>query len=268
VEGLRGYLKMREMQGDEVDGFFLQKGLSITFDNSEIVNKQDFKLLKDLGLVFKGRNEYPLFRRLDPGYLPWLIDKEDAKFLLSILQEAINTCRRFKADSSLSSTEDGYLIRSLQKGKDGFEWQDKREVVKPLPSDEISLSIDELRVQRLKSVVSRTDKRWEFDYSYVEMFVEEEGRPYVPVLFLVADTESDLIIHHELLHPVGYHQKLFESFISLIEKVKTLPKEIIISRDEAEQMLRPIAPLFSLKLTRVKRCSKIEKARKALISSL
>lgn len=77
-EGLEGYLKMQsgEINTYSTDMLHLQKCLMVSFDDSEFLQKEDLDLIKALGLKFKGRNSWPMFRNYQPGYYPWVLTLE------------------------------------------------------------------------------------------------------------------------------------------------------------------------------------------------
>jgi len=46
-----------------------------SFEDREFLQKQDFQLIKKVGLKFSGPNSWPLFRGYLPGYHPWYLTK-------------------------------------------------------------------------------------------------------------------------------------------------------------------------------------------------
>ena len=58
-------------------------------------------LIKKLGLKFRGRKQWPVFRSYMPGYFPWFLTKEDALFLTTAIEQSIDVALRFKKDKDL-----------------------------------------------------------------------------------------------------------------------------------------------------------------------
>lgn len=262
--GLDGYLKIRYGgQKNYLDVFFQQEGFSITFEDRKFLRKEDLQVIKELGLKLRGRNAYPLFRRLKPGYHPWFIIQEEASFLIIILQQAADVCLRFKDDKTLliPPAKSQYLIRVPHIREGELLWKDKWMEPDPLKSDDFaSVEMDELRMQRIKSSAVQGKAIWEFDYFYTDIPVKGEGRPYFPKTLLIVDNASGLILHAHISTPSKYQREFTDSFISFVEKMRVLPEEILVVKDEALKILEPVTSRLKVKLTKVKRCKEIEKA--------
>lgn len=78
TEGLDGYLRIQsgEILPGDVDILHLQKCLMASFEDRDFLQKPDLQVIKELGLKFRGRNSWPLFRSYRPGYHPWYLTKE------------------------------------------------------------------------------------------------------------------------------------------------------------------------------------------------
>ncbi|SMB96702.1 hypothetical protein SAMN00808754_1599 [Thermanaeromonas toyohensis ToBE] len=68
-EGLVSYVMMKEIQ-DPRDLHFMshQEALSLIFANSNEVSNKDKALIRELGLKFRGKNAWPVFRSMQPWY--------------------------------------------------------------------------------------------------------------------------------------------------------------------------------------------------------
>jgi hypothetical protein len=157
-EGLDGYSKIQsgEFYSFPEDMLNLQKCLTASFEDKKFLQKEDFQLIKKVGLKFSGHNSWPLFRSYRPGYHPWYLTSEEARYLTLCLQQTIGVSLSFKDDSDLLTspyTENHYLIRVSQKDKiGGLSWEDKW--LKPLPLEKgeiIAGPIDMVRLEEIKS---------------------------------------------------------------------------------------------------------------------
>ncbi len=103
TEGLEGYLKIQsgEIPPDDIDVLHLQKCLSATFKDREFLQKQDLQIIRKVGLKFRGRNSWPLFRSYRPGYHPWYLTNDEVKYLTLALQQVNKICLRFKKDRDM-----------------------------------------------------------------------------------------------------------------------------------------------------------------------
>ena len=115
-EGLNGYLELQsgEFYPSLEDMLNLQKLLMASFEDREFLQKEDFQVIKKIGLKFSGPNSWPLFRNYLPGYHPWYLTSEEARYLTLCLRQAIDVSLRFKDDPEMltPSTENHYLVES------------------------------------------------------------------------------------------------------------------------------------------------------------
>ena len=269
TDGLEGYLKIQsgEILPDDIDALHLQKCLMASFEDRQFLQKPDLQVIKELGLKFRGRNSWPLFRSYRPGYRPWYLTKEEAKYLTLALQQAIEVSLRFKKDKDLLTPpkENHYLVRVPKKEGESLRWRDKW--LEPLPLEKVEVvaePIDEVHLQRIKKITSRQQGIWEVDFFYSPSAVKEEERPYFPYLFLWVDHHSGLILKPDVVKPSEYRLQFPRQFLDLIESVNFLPDEILVRKEEAFQLLEPITSRLSIKLKLVKRLKGIEQAQEAM----
>jgi hypothetical protein len=80
-EGLQSIFDMAEKADDySPDLLFMQKCLMASFEDREDLEAKDREVIKELGLRFRGRNQWPRFRSYEPGLFPWFIDAWNAAF--------------------------------------------------------------------------------------------------------------------------------------------------------------------------------------------
>jgi len=139
TEGLEGYSKVQleEVDPYSIDAFHLQKCLMASFEDREFLRKEDLQVIKRLGLKFRGRDSWPLFRNYWPGYFPWYLTSEEAKYLTIALHQTIDVALRFKNDPEMLTppAENQYLVRVPEKEKGGLRWRD--DWLEPYPCDVI-----------------------------------------------------------------------------------------------------------------------------------
>jgi hypothetical protein len=104
-EGLESYMRVAsEPPLDPFEVFeeiMLQKCLMASFGSRDTLKKEDRQVIKRLGLKFRGRTAWPLFRSYRPAYHPWHLTADEARFLTLALQQAREVCLRFKEDPTL-----------------------------------------------------------------------------------------------------------------------------------------------------------------------
>jgi len=270
-EGLDGYLKTKsaEFYPSPMDMLNLQKCLMASFEDRELLQKEDIQLIKKFDLKFSGPNSWPLFRSYRPGYHPWYLTSEEARYLTLCLWEAIDVAFRFKEDSEMLTppTENHYLVRVPQKDKaGGLSWRD--EWLKPLPWEKgeiIAEPIDEVRLEKIKRRIPHRQGVWEIDFFYYPTPIKEkEERPFYPYITLWVEQHSGFILSHDLAKPAECISEFQGQFLKLAENYKTLPQEILVRKEETFTLLEPITSELGIKLRRVKRLRMLEDAQASM----
>jgi hypothetical protein len=267
TDGLSSYqhIQNQHNSSDPFEDFIAQKCLSVTYDGKNALEEDDIALINALGLELNGTKAYPCFRNLSPGYFPWFITADDADFLCLALNQAMDVCLRFKdnADLLTSGRADHYLVRVYEPGTGNNQWIDqwlKPDPVQPKPI--IHGSIDEIRLMRIKTNLKKAGT-WEFAYAFENMPIKESGRPFYPLMLLIADTRSGYILDSQMAAPHSYQSQFAGYFLQAVEKAAMYPQEVMYEKDEAAIILQPILSRLGIKLTKVKKCKESAKARKA-----
>ena len=267
TEGLEGYLKIQseEVNPYSSEALHLQKCLMASFEDRELLRKEDLQVIKRLGLKFRGRNSWPFFRSYRPGYFPWYLTSEEAKYLTIALHQTIDVSLRFKNNPKMltPSGKNQYLVRVPEKEKGGLRWRD--EWLEPYPLEKVEITVKPINVNRLekiKKTIFQYQGVWEIDFSYFPQPVKEkEERPYYPYAIFYVDHDSYFILNSYLEKPVKCISEFAEQFLKLIEEIKFLPQEVLVKRKEAFNLLKPVTSRLGIRLRNVKRLPALEQAR-------
>lgn len=264
--GLKSYLTIASNPENMEDNLYIQDCISATFDDRKYIDKNDAAIIKKLGLKFRGKKAYPVFRRLKPNYYPWYLTKDECRFLTIALEQAVYVCTKAKDDDSflpdILNTGD-CLVRYFEGGK----WKNK--IIHPDVREKerkVFIHIDELRLSGIKKNSVKSEGKWEMDFFInPTMPIKEKGRPYFPLLTLIVDSLSGHVFNVIMTEPSDYYQKISDGFVEFIEKIGVMPQEIFVEKDELMSILQPAVDAFGIKLTMVKRCSKVKDAQKRLL---
>ncbi|MGQ9630970.1 MAG: DUF7309 domain-containing protein [bacterium] len=274
TEGLEVHSRIQsgERFKNEIDALTSQKCLMASFEDREVLQKRDLQVMRELGLKFRGRNAWPLFRSYQPGYYPWYLTDVEAKYLTLALQQATEVALRFEKDEDmLTPPEEGYyLVRVPERKGNDWEWRD--EWLRPLPMEKRRVGvkpINEVLLEKVKKISGRRGT-WEvgFFYSPVPVKEEEDERPYYPLVFLCVDHHSGFILGTHISGPREYAAEFPEQFLSSIEKIGFLPEEVQVEREGAWELLEPVTSKLNVKLKLVKRLQMLKGARNHLFNSL
>lgn len=254
TEGLEGYLKMQSGEIGETDPDVLhsQKCLMASFEDRDYLQKKDLQLIKKLGLRFRGRKEWPMFRSYRPGYFPWFLTKKEVLFLTTAIEQSINVALRLRKDEGLlrSPGGDEYLIRVPDKTEDIIRWEDRW--IKPAPGEKTRVfddRVDEVRIQKIKREAVRTDAIWEMEIAFSPTPVrEKKERPYFPRMLAVVDHLSMMALDFYMFEISSDASEFRNHFLSFLENNGVLPREILIRKDETLQLIAPIVSRLKIQV--------------------
>jgi len=86
-KGFEGFLNMQRMGYRLAPDIVLQvPQLQASFEDREMITPEDRKIIKQLGLKFRGEKAWPQFRSYRPGCFPWYLEKEEAQLLIHGLE--------------------------------------------------------------------------------------------------------------------------------------------------------------------------------------
>jgi hypothetical protein len=275
-EGLAGYRKIESGELHPPDATALlhyQKCLMASFEDREYLDKQDLGVIKTLGLKFRGRGVWPLFRSYLPDYHPWFVTASEARFLTVALQQAIDVAQRFGEDAKVltSPRKDLYLVRVPQQEGTSVRWTDQWLAPATLPPAAAAAPpIDEPRVQRIKQTITARQGTWEADFFLSPTPIQESKgqRPYYPYMFLWVDRRSGMVLPPHLAAPDRRDADFAQHFLTLVEQLSALPQEVCVVSPEALELLEPVTSRLGVKLRRSRRLGALEEARSSLLGYL
>lgn len=274
AEGLEGYVKIQAGEVPLEEALYVQNCLMASFEPKDQLNPEDLEVIKDLGLKFRGKNAWPLFRSYDPGLMPWMVNGRQARFLATALRQAVDVARRFKEDEKLllPPEEDAFLVRAARKsGKDKEPvWEDlwltpvfEKQTEAPV------ISLDEARFQKMMKKVKKAPGAWEIDFFYIPTIVREgDERPFFPYLCMCADRGSGMILDSTIARHSEHGNEFRQFLMGMFEEQGAFPSEIHISKEEVATVIGPIAARLKIKLKRQKTLKQVEAARRAMFDTL
>lgn len=269
-EGLDGLSRILSGEFSEFkdEAFFVQKCLMASFEDRKYLQKQDLQQIKALGLKFRGNNAWPLFRNYMPGFVPWYLTGEEARFLTIALQQAMDVSKRFKKNPRLlvHPSRIHYFVRVPDKQGESIVWKD--EWLEPLPlkkEDSSAILVDKTTLSRLKK--ARLPRRgiWEIDFFYVPAPVWEKGeRPYYPYMSLLVNHNSALFLNFQMEKQSDHKSKFPEKFADFIERIKVMPYELLVKRHDVYRIMEPLSKELGIEITMVESLPALEYAQRTM----
>jgi len=232
--GLNFFFEALEGQHVSSEIMYGQNCLMCSFEDREMMVKEDLQVIKSLGLKFRGRKQWTQFRDYSPGLYPWFINADQCKILTHILQQALQVAMRCRESKDhLYRRGDKLLVRTQQKDATGKAvWEDS--YLTPQPS-EISFTVfqlqDEVLVRKLKNIKTDNSYAVEAEILYVPAPVQEEGRPYYPMFCVLMERKEGIVLASEMIPQIESGGHIFLSM--LLENIadsERKPSAIYVSK--------------------------------------
>ena len=249
--GLLNYLATMTSEDEPGGVEMLERSLALTAvlgDREELANKER-KAMRDLGLRYRGRGRWPIFRSAIPGHWPWYVNGDEARFLTIALDNVRDVAERVgqgMLDLYAGRAPSEVLTQSLRDGV----WRDEWEPLRPsvLPVEDHRADMDRLQsISRSTPVGSAV---WEVTASYIPTGAQDGRgtRPYLPTLVMVVEGDSGLILTVRMLGRVPSVVEKQEPVLELLEQADRLPGGLVCDRDDTADLLVPIASALGIGL--------------------
>lgn len=183
AEGLYAFWDFEDMGPlGSPEGLLEIPQIQASFEDRTELDAKDRRVIKDLGLKFRGRKAWPMFRSYRPGFFPWFQEPEEVRFLAIALHQLLDVAPRFQEDQLLLELEDeDYLVRVPCQEGDTLVWEDQIIEVPPPEPSAIPIEMD-LQVLEEIEHLPRTDHRFEMDLFMFPAPIGEKGvRPFSPI---------------------------------------------------------------------------------------
>lgn len=271
AEGLYGFIDLH--QDSNPDRVIELAHVQVAFSDRKYLEKEDLKLIKELGLKFKGAGAWPMFRSFRAGYLPWLITINEACFLTHALSQAIHVARRARDEAQPFHPtgridQGGYLMRVSRKGPSGLIWEDQVWRIPPPASEPIRVVVDVLMLESLKQI-PRSKFEIEIDLTLAPARIGSPGqRPVAAYMLMIADHDSGFIFGFELMSAhdslAAMYSRIPNSVAKLLSQAQIVPERITVRSDKLHNVLKSLAQRLNIELRYADELPSIDEAMESM----
>jgi hypothetical protein len=267
-EGLDGFWRMERGEEQDNPTFLLEvPQLQASFEDRDVLDDKDRQVIKALGLKFRGRQSWPWFRSYVPGYLPWFVTPEEARFLTRALQQALDVTRRLEENPSLLEPprRGQYLVRTPTEPGWVDEW-----VSPPPPPVHPQPPPDQKRLATLRKQfpVQRFSLQVDLFAMPASIKEKDDPRPYMPYSLMVVEAQSGLIVGTELMAPKPSLETVWTQtparFLDAVTRLGRLPSQIAVRNERIQDLLAPTAAGLGIQIKVSRRLPALDQARTAL----
>jgi hypothetical protein len=248
--------------------------VQLSFEDRVYLTNEDRRIAKRLGLAFRGKNGWPMFRSCRPGFAPWFIDTDEAEMLLAALTQLLEIAPRQRTDPALIRRRGAweYLVRACRAAGVRDEWVD--EVREILPDRSAThhavLTSDHVRQWRALPVMHTGI---EADFFLMRTPIHERNeRPYYPYMLLLVEAQDGLIAGQEMLTVAESLSQMCASvpgkIVEGFARLGLRPSWLTVRPGRLEAILRPVSEALGLELRVQPKLSQLDPAKKTLFHFL
>jgi len=255
-EGFHGFwdIQVADLKADP--GHVLRvPQLQLSFEDRGELTPEERRTIKELGLKFRGRNAWPMFRSYRPGFVPWDIESGEARFLETVLGQLLEVAPRLRERPAAfpAAGREGCVVRIPQRESGRVVWEDSFVAV-PLPEvPDLSLEISAARLEEIREL-PRSLQDLELDLFMTLLTTEDErdARAYYPFVLLMVDGRSAMIVGCDLLPPVpsidAVWEKAARKVLDQFEIAGRVPRAVDVRDRRLFDLLRPVSEQLHFEL--------------------
>lgn len=245
---------------------YSQRSLLASFSDRDELEADDLRLLKDAGMSFRGKKQWPLFRSFVPGLYPWSIDEEEARLLIQVIGQTKAVLHGVKGGMEIPPSENKRSFYGRRMDEHG-KWMDDRFIVdSPVPEEKegAELMVPETDVARVKQNKA-ADLKVEYGLFFINRPVQEGAgeRPYFPLAAVALEEASGLVLHQHLDGRKGKAEIAQQGLLNFIRDYGKMPKALVVTA-ETELLLRTLAGRLGMRMEVKRRLPELERLKQAM----
>jgi hypothetical protein len=255
AQGYARYLEIisSEAGAEDTEATLMTPTLLLLFGNRAELQKEDLEVIRSLGLQFRGRNAWPLFRSLRPGYAPYFLEKEEAVYLTAALEQALAVAGKVRQDGLdlfEETGEDLVFTRYCRNHEWKEKWRQPDYISRDASAKREPLSaVNEAELLVLRNSAGKLSGIWELDIFILPMATGPVSeRPYFPLCFLAVDREQELIINTLCKEPWLTLSQKQETVLQILKKARPLPQNIRVKSAQIKDIVEPLTRSLGINL--------------------
>jgi len=246
--------------------------LQLSFENRGLLNERDHELIKKLGLRFRGRNAWPMFRSYRPGFVPWHVDASELRLLNVVLEQVLEVGPRFQVNTELFYTADPeiYFLRAPKRRGDAIEWKDVCEKVRPPRGMLRIASYDDLlgACRRMKPA----EEDIELDMFWLPTPIHEGDRPFYPYMPMLVGAKSGAVIGFRMLRVESSFEDMWgelpRCLLEMLIEAGRLPRVVYIRSPRVGLLIAPLGEEIPISIAPVYGLPGVDAAKESLIAAM
>lgn len=204
--GDKGYQDLSSLITEPIDNtvtkylMFDQTCLTFYMGDREKVPSQQKKIIKELGLKFRGRGNWPYFISYKKRFYPYHIDDNQAQLIIKVMKKLIDIIKAYINKEIDVRFEEDEIISAFQNNN---QWTYEPLCLPEQINKFSPVEIEDENILQQISLAPRNHRGLIVDLVYLNISSRDKNysRPINPLLFIVLDEESQMVIGGHVLDP-------------------------------------------------------------------
>ena len=261
VEDLFRIIDLVTDPGAVSEGVLETSQLQLSFEDRSFLAPEDRRVIKRLGLRFRGKNAWPCFRSFLPGQFPWFVDQDELRLIKVALEQVLAVAPRFEGNeedldrlNALGMERNTFLVRTPVVVPGAVQWEEKMVGIGRPPPREIEPEIDASLLERATDFPTVENKlEVELRASMSPVQDRKGQRPYFPWIMLVVEASSGYVVGTELLAPRpaldAVYGRAAGALLETLEKIEVRPAEVLVRTERVAALFRHVCGELGITLT-------------------
>ncbi len=236
LKGLNNIIKILYASEEEKEVlFFEQTGLALYLNDRDEITKEDYALIKDSKVKFRGRKKWPSFRKFSAGVVPVIPDDEDLSIIQQILDVALSLTvdlKKYIEDEEWSFLSNNICVVRVVDSDNNYEdriIEIHDRIANYKETIDIPVAYADFSLLRLKKSAKLIDTIWEIDFFHYSLAVKENEQAFYPISLLLVDAYSQRVVGQHIVHPSKYAEEFQKYILTMIDNTKQIPARIVTS---------------------------------------
>ena len=234
--GLYSYLEQQYVRSKSLELLFARslnhiEGFGVRFTDRKELLDEDYNQIKEVGLTFRGKKQWPYIRFFTAGYIP-KIDEHlfEWEILSTVLYELVKLLQKLD-NQELQLEKNSFIHAKVEENQTTYEFTPKQELLNKRDFN-ISKVIfgDELMIHRLNKLRQSEVVLEGMQLSFEESQYDSENGDWIyPDIAVFMDRSSKGIVVHSVTRPDSHEEnQIIEQLIKFMLEFKVRPKTIYV----------------------------------------
>ncbi len=179
-----------------------QNNLMCYFGDRNELSSKELKVIKDLGLKFRGKNEWIYFRAFETGYVPYILDEHQVVRLTFVFQQLYMALKHFVEGKIKVDFESGNILKRQYDDKSKLWLTSEAPNIIPPRVRRTTVINDELLLAKLNKLKD-INNEIELDTLFLNVVINDKEfeKPFLGKLLIIAECKSGMLIDQSMLSP-------------------------------------------------------------------